>query len=77
MGEGTREALQEANWALFNLCINLGLIESVIDQYPPHVQEGFAEKLAMTRDWAEKMMEEAQAFGEAYDDDTEEAQDEE
>jgi hypothetical protein len=61
------EAMQEALWALFNFCINLGLIASVIDQYPEHVQEGFRERLTLVREWAEQQTEEAQAFGEAYD----------
>jgi hypothetical protein len=67
-----REQLQATTWALFTLCINLGLIESVIDQYPEHVQHNFTERLTITQEWAERMIEEAQAFGEAYDEETEE-----
>jgi hypothetical protein len=63
-GEGQ---LQRTIWTLFNLCINLGLIESVIEQYPQHVQEGFIERLEMIEKWGEEQTEEVQSFGEAYD----------
>jgi len=65
------EALHECTWATFQLSLNLGLIASVIDQYPEHVQTGFVERLLLVRDWANQQTEEAQSFGEAYDDDTE------
>jgi hypothetical protein len=61
------EELQETTWALFQLCLNVGLVASVIDQYPRHVQEGFTEKLLIIRADAERQIEEVQAFGEAYD----------
>ena len=66
------DSMQEATWALFNLCINLGLIASVVDQYPEHVQEGFRIRLEETKDWAERQIEEVQMFGEAFDDGSEE-----
>lgn len=71
MSEESETQLQATTWALFNLCLNLGLIASVIDQYPEHVQEGFTERLEMTQKWAEEQIEEAQGFGEAYDEETE------
>jgi hypothetical protein len=74
MTEGSREALQEATWTLFNLCINLGIIDSVIGQYPEQVQEGFIEKLKIIERWAGEQIEEVQAFGEAFDDETEEGE---
>ena len=67
MTEEDRPQLESTTWTLFNLCINLGLIASVIDQYPEHVQEGFIERLIMIDRWAERQTEEVQAFGEAYD----------
>jgi len=75
MPEETDNELQRTTWAMFSLCMNLGLIASVIDQYPEHVQSNFNERLVETREWAEKQMEEAQTFGEAYDDETEETED--
>jgi len=67
------EQMQETTWALFQLCLNLGLVASVIDQYPEHVQEGFTEKLSLIKHYAEGQIEEVQAFGEAYDNGEEEA----
>jgi len=61
------EEIQETTWAIFNLLMNMGLVASVIDQYPSHVQDNFKEKLAGIRDFAEREMEEIQTFGEAYD----------
>jgi len=61
------EEMQEVTWAIFNLCMNLGLVASVIDQYPEHVQENFREKCLQIKEWCEQMMEEVQMFGEAYD----------
>jgi hypothetical protein len=61
------EEMQGATWAIFNLCMNLGLVASVIDQYPDHVQEGFKEKINQIKEWAERQMEEVQMFGEAFD----------
>jgi hypothetical protein len=73
MSDEETTQLQSTTWTLFNLCLNLGLISSVIGQYPEHVQEGFTERLIMIDRWAEEQIEEAQSFGEAYDDQTEEA----
>lgn len=71
MTEEINNQLQVTTWAIFNLCINIGLIASVMDQYPEQVQEGFLERLQMLQTEAERHTEEAQAFGEAYDDETE------
>jgi hypothetical protein len=71
MPEEINDQLQATSWAVFNLLINLGLISSVIGQYPEHVQEGFKERLENTERWAQEQTEEAQSFGEAYDDETE------
>lgn len=64
------EQMQETTWSLFTLCLNLGLVASVIDQYPEHVQEGFTERLTLVKEWAEAQIEEVQGFGEAYDEET-------
>jgi hypothetical protein len=69
--EDENEQLQRTTWALFNLCINLGLISSVIDQYPPHVQDNFQERLKLIEAQAQVLIEETQSFGEAFDDETE------
>jgi len=61
------EEMQEATWAMFNLLMNMGLVASVIDQYPPHVQENFKEKMGQIKAEAERLIEEIQMFGEAYD----------
>jgi hypothetical protein len=62
------EDMQETTWALFTLSLNLGLVASVIDQFPENVREGFMEKLGIIKEWAEAQIEEVQMFGEAYDD---------
>lgn len=59
--------MQETTWTLFTLCLNLGLVASVMDQFPEHVQEGFVERLGIIKEWAEEQIEEVQSFGEAYD----------
>jgi len=65
------EQLQQTTIAVFNLVVNLGLIASVMGQYPEHVQEGFIERLRIVDQWANQMIEEVQSFGEAYDEETE------
>ena len=61
------EDLQQTLWAVFNLLMNLGLVHSVLGEYPEDVQEGFYERLSLIRRWAEQQIEEIQMFGEAYD----------
>jgi hypothetical protein len=73
--EDINDQLQSTTHTIFNLAVNLGLIASVIGQYPEHVQEGFVERLQICDRWAQQMIEEVQAFGEAYDDQTEEGED--
>jgi len=61
------ERLQETTWAVFQLLLNLGLVASVIEQYPDHVQENFDELLGNIKEWSEQRIEEVQMFGEAFD----------
>jgi hypothetical protein len=74
MGEDDNEVSveQQVTWELFTLCINIGIIASVMPQYPAHVQENWREKLSMLTAYAGQQIEEIQAFGEAYDEAEEE-----
>jgi hypothetical protein len=51
------------------LSVHLGLINSVMGNYPQYVQQGFIERLELLIAEIEKQIDEIQRFGEAYDDD--------
>jgi hypothetical protein len=49
------------------LCVHLGLMNSVMEQYPPHVRENFNERMTDLRERMEDEILAVQSFGEAFD----------
>jgi hypothetical protein len=59
--------LRELGADLMELAINVGLIGSVIEQFPEHVQENFKERVKEIREWTGEQTRQIQEFGSAYD----------
>lgn len=64
---GDPKARTELHNAAIDLCVTVGLIESVIGRFPEVVQENFTQKIEALTERLEKEREEFVAFGEAYD----------
>ena len=49
------------------LLVSVGLMNSVMQQYPPHVQEGLNERMTATLRRTQQEIEIIHSFGEAFD----------
>lgn len=58
---------QEIVHKLADLSVNVGLLDSVMDSYPEHVRENWAERKEGIVEWADRQIEEVQAFAEHFD----------
>lgn len=63
------EQFKEVCHDLVHLMVMMGLLGSVIHQYPEEVQENFRERLSMVSEWANSQSDELQSFGESWDED--------
>lgn len=66
------EETSRLNNAAIDLLVTIGLIESVMERYPEHVQENFREKVIEVIKIVDDETREFIGFGEAYDDAVEE-----
>jgi hypothetical protein len=62
------ERYQEMCHAFIELIVSVGLLGSIIHQYPEEVQENYEERIVRYTTWATRQIEEVQQFGESWDD---------
>lgn len=65
--EDRDEAWRALVTKLAELMVHFGLFNSVMEDYPPHVQEGFLERMNATIEEVDNWIEELQTFGSAFD----------
>lgn len=65
--EDRDEAWKQLVVRLSELGVHFGLFNAVMERYPPHVQDGFLERINDAIAWCDQQVSEIQDFGDAYD----------
>ena len=61
------ELFQDVCNKSMEMCVNLGLFNTVVSHWPEQVQKNFLEREQGIVEWLEQQIEEIQAFAEAFD----------
>lgn len=67
MIEPEAELFEEICNKSMELCVNLGLFNTVLPHWPEHVQGNFVDREREILKWLEEQIDEVQQFAEAYD----------
>jgi len=62
------DEFQEMCHVFVELMVSIGLLGSIIHQYPEEVQENFRERIQRYTAWADRQQGEVTRFGETWDD---------
>lgn len=67
-GDEYREELfRDLTHNVMELCVHVGLFNSVADSWPEHVRENWVSKIQAQIEWVNKEIEEVQQFAEHFD----------